>query len=134
MVTTAEGEQVYFKHPVFQANSAFVFEFVLLLFVLGPAYYLMKSKPRKLFNHKTAFLEVLPPSALDWADRILLTLGMSQTSASMPTMIRSLVPPLAGYMSYLLFDTSFSVKKVLAMIITVVGVLLGCFVQLYYET
>jgi drug/metabolite transporter (DMT)-like permease len=52
----------------------------------------------------------------------------------MPTMIRSLVPPIAGYMSYLLFDTSFSVTKVLALIITVVGVFMGCFVQLYYET
>ena len=52
----------------------------------------------------------------------------------MPTMIRSLVPPIAGYMSFLLFNTTYSPKKIAALMITVIGVLLGCLVELLAET
>ena len=48
-------------------------------------------------------------------------------------MIRGLVPPIAGYFSNLMFGTHFSYKKVFALIVTMVGVALGCFVELYYE-
>jgi hypothetical protein len=49
-------------------------------------------------------------------------------------MIRGLVPPIAGYLSYLIFQTTFVWSKIFSIIATIVGVTLGCFVQLYYET
>jgi len=55
-------------------------------------------------------------------------------SASLPVMIRGLVPPIAGYLSYLLFNVNFSSKKILALVLSLTGITMGCFVQLYYET
>jgi drug/metabolite transporter (DMT)-like permease len=97
--------------------------------------YLNATKPKQnWFDFKSSYTTFLIPATLDWLDRILLTIGMSQTSASMPTMIRGLVPPIAGYFSYLMFDTKFSGSKIMAMVVSITGISLGCFVQLYYET
>ena len=48
-------------------------------------------------------------------------------------MIRGLIPPIAGILSFVAFDTKFSFKKVLALILTVTGVILGCYVELEKE-
>jgi len=41
---------------------------------------------------------------MDWFDKIVFVIGVSQTSATLPIMVRCLVPPIAGYISYILFD------------------------------
>lgn len=92
------------------------------------------SKPkRSWFEFQSSYLTFLVPAILDWLDKILFTIGISQTSASLPTMIRGLVPPIAGYFSYLMFDTKFSSEKIFAMLLSITGIALGCFVELYYE-
>jgi len=55
-------------------------------------------------------------------------------SASLPVIIRGIVPAIVGYLSMLLFKTTFSNVKIIAVFITFIGISLGCFVQLKYET
>jgi drug/metabolite transporter (DMT)-like permease len=45
-----------------------------------------------------------------------------------------LVPPITGVLSYFLFHTRFSNSKLIAVGLSVTGVLMGCFVQFFYET
>jgi drug/metabolite transporter (DMT)-like permease len=127
-VTTENGVYTEFRHPIFQANTGFILEFAIMWGILWPFINFTKPAPRKLFDYKTGFFEFLAPASLDWMDKIFLTMGTSQTSASMPTMVRGLVPPIAGYMSYLLFNTHFSIYKMMALVISIIGVAMGCFV------
>jgi len=106
-------------------------ELVLINMVFWPVYSINESK---WFKFKTNWIEFLPPAMLDWSDKIFLYIGLSQVSASLPAMIRGLVPPIAGYLSYLLFKAHFTSGKIVSIFVTIVGILLGCFVQLYFET
>lgn len=49
-------------------------------------------------------------------------------------MIKGLVPPIAGILGYFMFGAKFSWYKIGAIGLTIVGIMLGCLVQLYYET
>jgi hypothetical protein len=49
-------------------------------------------------------------------------------------MIRCLVPPITGVLSYYLFNARFSNYKLIAVAISITGVLMGCLVQFFYET
>jgi drug/metabolite transporter (DMT)-like permease len=62
---------------------------------------------------------------LDWTDRILVTIGISQVSSSLPLILRGLIPPIAGFTTAFMFDRSFSLEKNAAVLITVTGILLG---------
>ena len=67
----------------------------------------------------------MPLAILDWSDRILVTIGISQVSSSLPPILRGLIPPIAGFTSAFMFNRSFSLKKNAAVLITVTGILLG---------
>lgn len=75
----------------------------------------------------------LIPAAFDYADKILLAIGIAQLSASLTPMLRALVPPACGLMSYFLFNRHFSCNQMFALSITLTGVLIGCFIQLFKE-
>ena len=36
VVTTKDGVETYFRHPVFQANSSFVVEFIVMVLLVWP--------------------------------------------------------------------------------------------------
>ena len=77
MVTTEEGEITYFRHPIFQANIAFICELVVLNCLFWPFINMTKANNSNWFDFKTGYLEFLPPAFLDWADRILVNIGIS---------------------------------------------------------
>ena len=70
----------------------------------------------------------LIPAACDYADKILLAIGISQLSASLTPMLRSLVPPACGFMSFFLFNRQFTCNQMFALSITITGVCMGCFI------
>ncbi len=91
-------------------------------------------KENKWVDFNTTFIEFLPLALLDWADRLIFTIGLSQVSSSLPPMIRGMIPPIAACLSYFLFNRKFGINKILAISVTILGITLGCFVQMYYQT
>lgn len=83
---------------------------------------------KRWFDFPTSTLVFLPIAILDYLDRVLVTSSMGLVSASLVGMIRGLVPPIAGVFSHMMFGTSFSQWKILAMTMSIFGVSLGCFV------
>ena len=73
--------------------------------------------------------EFIAPALFDWAEKILFTMGLTMVSASLPLMIKGLVPPTAGYMSYVLFGRKFSWAKLLSIVIASTGVSIGCWLE-----
>lgn len=84
---------------MFQANAGFCAEFLFMM-LLTPWVDLSFQKISKL--------EYIVPSVIDYTDKILFCMGTLLTSASLPIMIRALVPAVAGYFSHLMFGTQFT--------------------------
>jgi len=121
----SNGYLVNFIHPIFQSNLSFIAEFILIVCVYWNSTSFFR---RKWIGFDTNFFEFLPPAILDWADKLVYTVGMVQVSASLPTMIKGLIPPMTGYMSYLLFQREFSIEKIAAILTSLTGIVLGCLV------
>lgn len=78
-------------------------------------------------------MEFLAPALFDWAEKLVFTMGLTMVSSLLPVMIRGLVPPTAGYMSYILFGRKFSWAKLTAILLACTGVTLGCMLEVYNE-
>ena len=50
MVTTEEGEITYFRHPIFQANIAFICELIVLNCLLWPFINMTKANNSNWFD------------------------------------------------------------------------------------
>jgi uncharacterized membrane protein len=52
---------------------------------------------------KTSFFVFIIPALFDFADKILMSIAITLVAASLPAMIRSLIPAIAGVFSYFKF-------------------------------
>lgn len=77
IVVTKDGTETYFRHPIFQANCIYIFEFAIMNCLVWPLLHLNKERPSKWFDFNTKYLEFMPAAMFDWLDRIFLTIGMS---------------------------------------------------------
>ena len=125
-VTTKQGVETYFMHPVFQANAGIVCELVLVNMIALP--YLTYSRQQPWFTYKSSPMVFFWPALCDYCDKMFVTIGMLYLSASLPVMIRGLVPPITGTLSWILFGMHFSTVKIVAIVLTITGVAIGCFV------
>jgi hypothetical protein len=50
----------------------------------------------KWLSFDAKLIEFLPLGLLDWADKLIYTIGLSQVSAFLPPMIRGLIPAIAA--------------------------------------
>ena len=76
----------------------------------------------------------LYPALCDFVDAQALNMGMTQIHPSLATMIRTLMCPASALFAYFLLKARFSWGQIGAMVLIIKGVLLGCIVQLLYET
>lgn len=74
------------------------------------------------------------PALFDFADKVLLAIGITLVAASLPAMIRSLIPAIVGIFSYFMFQRNFTFWQIGALGITISGVSLGCIVQYVNDT
>jgi hypothetical protein len=75
VVTTKDGVETTFKHPIFQANASIIIELALTIAVMLPFLYLRKQYA--FCDFRTKPWEFLIPASLDWFDRVFVTVGVS---------------------------------------------------------
>ena len=101
LITNESGDQTQFYHPLFQANTQAVGEFIVIVCFVYPVYkyfFTVAAQP-----HQTLWWEFLLPAFFDWADTVFLFLGLAYTlTTPMTPLIRSLVIPLTCLTSKLL--------------------------------
>jgi len=105
-VLDADGNSVEFKHPMFQTELTFLFEFLLFALYAVPTIVMMRDRTRIVTKHY--YLTFLWPALCDFVDCATLNMGMITTSPSLSTMIRTLMCPASALLAYFLLNAKFT--------------------------